>query len=527
MSTRRKSGATISTTGAQMSLQLGGHEALQTATAITPLRMHTCFALYPFWVPSRKGYQDITIRFLDPTGRVTTYWAVTFDTKYGPPRELAYDLDSLVIARRLEEIGRPLPSLIPLGSMRAICRELGMQVNGKNFQNIRQALAQNQWARIVADIQYSDAQGLARRFNAHFNRYSLIYTGQQLPDGGTADGVYVLLNELYLTMLNNSRTRPLDYDYLRQLSHAARRFYEIVSFQIYAAIKYGHPEASISYSRLCLFSAQTRSFDSGYVSAQMGRIHRRHLDSGYLAGVRAEMVRDPGGDPDWRFYYKPGPRALREFEAFNRIRPKELTPADDQADKDYSTDILTGDGVRPEAPSPHTLVMLFHQAARNISNHTPLQKEVRQAAMLLERHGPVKSHFIILFAAKRARQTRFDVQQFGGLWVYLAEAEHAYEVHQRAVARSIEANTEQPNADEQYDRCYEAYERSRALAVEAIQAMRDGDREALEAQAIELINKRSPSMKRTLDRDKYRQNVSNVMCSIITQRLMEDQGFSY
>ena len=529
MPTRSKPGTGISKqrSGEQMSLMLGGEASLQAVSAITPMRMHTCFTLYPFWVPSRKGYQDITIRFLDHTGRVTTYWAVTFDARYGPPRELAYDLDSLVIARRFDEIGRPLPSLIPLGSMRAICRELGMQVNGKNFQNIKQALAQNQWAQITADIQYTNARGLASRFNANFNRYSLIFTGQQLPGGGTADCVYILLNELYLTMLNNARTRPLDYDYLRQLSHAARRFYEIVSFQIYAAIKYGHAEASISYSRLCLFSAQARSFDSGYVSAQMGRIHRRHLESGYLAGVRSEMVRGMGGDPDWIFYYKPGPRALREFEAFNRTRTKELNLTDDPTDTDLGTGVLTGDDAQPEAPSPHALVSLFHQAARNLPHHTPLQRELRQAQTLLDRHGPVKARFIILFAAKRAKQTKFEVQMFGAIWVYLAEAELAYEMHQRAVARSIEAKREQPRVDEQYELYYDTYERARAQAVAAIQAMGDNERAALEASAIALIEQRSPSMRRTLDREQFAQNVNNVMCSIIAQRLMEEQGFGY
>lgn len=494
---------------------------------IVPMRMHTCFALYPFWLPSRNGYQDITIRFVDRRGKTTTYWAVTFDARYGPPRELAYDIDSLIIARRFDELGRPLPSLVPLGSMRAICKELGLQINGKNFQNIRLALAQNQWAQITADIQYTAKDGMARRFNANFNRYSVIHTGQDLPAGGTADCVYILLNELYLTMLNNARTRPLDYDYLRQLTHTSRRFYEIVSFQLFAAIKHGQAEASIPYSRLCLFSAQTRSFDSAYVSAQMGRIHKRHLESGYLAGVRTEMVRNDKGDVDWVFYYKPGPRALHEFASFNRTNKTELAMPGDRPPADPGDDLLfNGDG-QPEAPSPHSMVVLFHVAARGIANHTPLQKELRQAQALLDKHGPAKTNFIIEFAARRARQTNFNVQQFGGIWVYLAEAELAYEGHRLAIARTVEAQKDQPQLAEQYERYQAAYESCRARAAAAIRAMRDEERAQLEAEAVKVINERSPSMRRNLDRELFKQNVENVMCSIVTRRLMDEEGFAY
>lgn len=494
---------------------------------IVPMRMHTCFALYPFWLPSRNGYQDITIRFADRNGKITTYWAVTFDSRYGPPRELAYDIDSLIIARRFDELGRPLPSLVPLGSMRAICKELGLQINGKNFKNIRLALAQNQWAQISADIQYTATNGMASRFNANFNRYSVIHTGQQLPSGGSADCVYILLNELYLTMLNNARTRPLDYDYLRQLTHTSRRFYEIISFQIYAAIKHGMPEASIPYSRLCLFSAQTRSFDSAYVSAQMGRIHKRHLDSGYLGAVRAEMVRTANGDVDWIFYYKPGPRALREYKTFNRTGKKDIPMRDETQPAELGAGLLFNGDAQPDVPSPHSLVELFHVAARGIHNHTPLQREVRQAQELLDKHGPAKSNFIIEFAARRARQTKFKVQQFGSIFIFIAEAELAYEGHRLAIARTIESHKEQPQIAEQFNRSQEAYESYKARAAEAVQGLNERDRAALEAQAIKLIDERAPSMRRNLDRDLYRKNVESIMCTIVARRLMDEEGFQY
>lgn len=494
-------------------------------SSVIPVRMHTCFALYPFWLPSKNGYQDITIKFFDRGGKISTYWAVTFDAKYGPPRELAYDLDSLLIARRFDEIGRPLPSLIPLGSLRSICRELGLQINGKNVQNIRHALAQNQWAQITADIHYTAADGGTSRFNANFNRYSVIYAGQRLPSGATADCVYILLNELYLVMLNNSRTRPLDYDYLRDLKHISRRFYEIISFHIFAALKYNRPEASIHYSRLCMFSAQTRSYNSSYVSAQMGKIHKRHLESGYLASVRSELVRSHDGEVDWVFHYTPGPRARREFHLFNRSRKGPLSPADNN--DDFGPALLETSAAGPDSMSPHALVKLFHTRARNIDAHNPLQKEIKQAQALLDKHGAVKAAFIVDFAARRAKQTRFDVQQFGGLFVFAAEGELAYDHQKAIIAKSVESKSNEGLLYADTKLYMEAYENARAIAAAKIEEMTPGERASLEAEATRLINERSPSMKRNLGAEQFKKNVFDIMHAMLTRLIMKEEGFAY
>ena len=88
-----------------------------------------------------------------------------------------------------------------------------------------------------------------------------------------ADAVYLVLNEIYLKVLNAAVTRPLDYDYMKSLPPAAQRFYEIVSYQIYAALLHENERAKLRYSEYCLLSTATRYLDFDHVKKQMYKIH--------------------------------------------------------------------------------------------------------------------------------------------------------------------------------------------------------------------------------------------------------------
>lgn len=484
---------------------------------ICPIRMETALALLPLWLPSKHGYRNIVLRLFGAAGKATQFWAVTFNETFGPPRELAYDLDTLIIALCFDQIGRPLPSVIPLGSMRDICRQLGLTINGKNLRNIRKAFSQNVGATITADIEYTSLDGSKRRLNSVFSRYAVVYRGDELPDGRIADCVYIVLHPIYQAVLNNTRFRPLDYDYLRQLRVVPRRFYEIISFQMFSALKNKRPEAKIHYSLFCAYTAQVRSFDSSYVSTQMRRVHKPHLDSKYIASVRSEMVRDTSGNPDWIFYYTPGPRAINEFNLFNG---KKAARADGQPEHDNLEEILV-EAIEADSPSPTDLVRRFHSLTRNQANHKPLTRELKQAQGLLESHGPVKSKFIVEFAARRAKETKFKVQQFGGLFVYLAEAEAAYDAYLTSIARTRQAEDQRLTATEIEAEYQDSYDLARARAVEMLAGMGDAEAAALGKKAESLINERSPSMKRNLDEQRFREAVRGVMLQILTQRLID------
>ena len=154
-----------------------------------------------------------------------------------------------VINRRLDEEGRPLPKIICLGSLREIADELGL---GGGHKPGSPRARQNAFAGITARLTYPTADGRERRLEADFTRYSVIFTGEKLPDGRRADAVYIILNEPYREVLDNAPLRPLNYEYLKVLPPAAQRFYEVLSYRVFAALKTKGDEAWISYSDYCI-----------------------------------------------------------------------------------------------------------------------------------------------------------------------------------------------------------------------------------------------------------------------------------
>src|SRR4051812_35975997 len=98
---------------------------------LNPIRVETALSRYPVHRLARKGNIDIEIREQDANGETTIRWEVDYSKKHGQPGPLAYKVDTLIVNRRIEEAPRPIPKLIKLGSLRDICRELGMS-EGEN-----------------------------------------------------------------------------------------------------------------------------------------------------------------------------------------------------------------------------------------------------------------------------------------------------------------------------------------------------------------------------------------------------------
>src|SRR5712691_5887151 len=142
--------------------------------------------------------------------------------------------------------------MICLGSRRDVADEPGI---GGDTNKVRRALRQNASAFIRAKFEYRGNDGGKKTLEADFTRYSVVFTGEQLPDGRRADAVYIILNEPYREVLNNAPVRPLDRAYMKDLPPAAQRFYEIISYKMFSALKNAHPYAKIAYSEYCTFSA--------------------------------------------------------------------------------------------------------------------------------------------------------------------------------------------------------------------------------------------------------------------------------
>jgi hypothetical protein len=284
---------------------------------ITTIRVETALSRYPVHRLARKGHIDISIQQGKKKGQEIK-WEVDYSKKHGQPGPLAYKLDTLIINRRIEESPRPLPKVIRLGSLKEICRELGMAETGGNTNQIKKALYQNAMAGINAKTRYKLNDGTEQTLEAVFTRYSVVLTGEKFPNGRKADAVYVVLNDLFMRIINGAMTRPLDYDYLKSLPPAPQRFYEILSYQMYAALRYDRPRAKLVYSELCSHAPMTRHVDWENVRSQLNKIHRPHRESGYILAVDIEMTIDAGGMPDWIMLYQPGPKARAEYRIFTR-----------------------------------------------------------------------------------------------------------------------------------------------------------------------------------------------------------------
>jgi hypothetical protein len=302
---------------------------------LNAIRIETVLSRFPVHRLAKRGSISIDIKEKTDAGEIKTKWEVSYNSKYGQPGPLAYKVDSLIINRRIEEAPRPLPKIIKLGSLRDLCRELDLN-EGQATRNIKKALLQNASAFITSKRAYKGNDGTERTAEISDTRYGVIFTGEKFPDGGRADAVYILLHDAYREVLNSAPTRPLDYDYLRELSPGAQRFYELLSYQIFAALKNERPRAKMLYSYYCTRAPQTRYLDYDHVKKQMYKLHAPHKKSGYITAVEFRETMDEVGQPDWEMFYTPGRRARAEFRESMRkprqqverrsVRP-ELLPA--------------------------------------------------------------------------------------------------------------------------------------------------------------------------------------------------------
>lgn len=285
---------------------------------LNAIRVETVLSRFPVHRLSKKGRIEIEISESDETGALKTRWEVSYNTKHGQPGALAYKVDTLIVNRRIDEAPRPVPEVLRLGSLKEIGDELGLADSGKNRNDIKRALHQNAGAYVTAKRTYKGADGVERTAEISDTRYGIVFTGQKFPDGSRADAVYLILHRAYREILDSAPIRPLDYDYLMELTPGAQRFYELLSYQIFAALKNERPRAKLLYSFYCARAPQTRYYDYDHVKKQMYKVHAPHRQSGYIADVELRETRDGDGRADWEMLYTPGQKARTEFRSFKK-----------------------------------------------------------------------------------------------------------------------------------------------------------------------------------------------------------------
>jgi hypothetical protein len=466
--------------------QRAKHEdtALTTLAPLTIIRTETVLSRLPIHNLAKKGSVKITITQKNAQGEIALYWKVAPNAEYGEPRQLAYKLDTIVLHQRLYDLGRPLPKVIRLGSITQICRDLAVVLGGSGKASVRKALLQNAATFITAKLHYKATDGTERTLEAGFTRYSVVFTGERLPDGTQADAVYLVLNEPYWEVLNYAPTRPLDYDYLKALAPAAQRCYEILSYKLFAALKYRHAQATLLYSEYCTFAAQQRYTDAPHVKKQMYKVHKPHLASGYLESVRYEATTDEDGRPDWVMYYVPGSKARAEYAAFNarpRRRPARPAAGPQPAEPEAAPappKALAAAAVPAPPSTPaedtltaqaHALVQHFHQRFHGTAAVTPSAKALTQARTLITRYGLEQARHLVDFSVTAAQETDYRPQTFGGILQYTARARADYAQAQERAATAERAREarRRAQADEQRRQQYDAYRAARLAQLRA------------------------------------------------------------
>lgn len=290
-------------------------EALEKFTPKEIIRTETALSRFPVHRLSKKGSISISIKVAKPNGELKTQWKVSYNSEYGQPSPLAYKLDTLIVNRRIEEEGKPLPRLIRLGSLTEIANLMG--TGEKNTNAVKKALLQNAFAAITAKFTYKTKSSGEAFAEIADTRYGVIFTGEKLPSGEKADAVYIILHDIYREILNNAIDRPLDYEYMQELTPGAQRFYELLSYQMYAALK-NKTSAKMLYSEFCMYAPQIRYYDWEHIKKQMYKLHRPHLASQYIEKIQFEKIVGEGGQSDWLMIYVPGIRAKGQHVAFQR-----------------------------------------------------------------------------------------------------------------------------------------------------------------------------------------------------------------
>jgi len=405
------------------------------STTLVPLniiRTETVLSRLPIHNLSKKGSVNIRITRKNDKGEIELLWRISPNRDYGEPRQLAYKLDTVVINRRIDELDKPLPKIIRFGSLRQICGDLGLDGSGDSIDRIKKALRQNAFAGITAKLTYRGRDGKERYVDISDTRYGVVFTGEKLPDGGKADAVYLILHDFYWEILNNAPIRPLDRDYLKTLSShqpAAQRFYELVSYQIFAAIKHHHSYAKLRYSEFCTCAPQQRYYDYDHFKKQMFKIHKPHLTSGYLKSITYESTTDAEGKPDWLMLYVPGDKALAEYKTFNH---KHLIKKEDESEPHLfeKKQVEAPQSPRRDQPQPQQaeeLLQHFYQTFHGAKNTDPRPKEITQAIKLISDHGFEKAKYVVDFSHSAAQETNYRPQTFGGILQYTLQAVAASE----------------------------------------------------------------------------------------------------
>lgn len=235
--------------------------------------------------------------------KLEVIWNVSANAKFGFPgpfdRKVHKALEEI-----LTELKLPIQNPILLGSLYNLCKRIGLVATGPNYEKIKAALR-----RITATSIQSKGtfylKGRKRWVEDVFHLYErVVFKGEQLPEGVTADENRLFLNTWYLDNLNSGYTKPLDYAYYKSLKDGiAQRLYELLGVKFFGLVMQGKPSLQYSYFTLCQLLPLKPQQQLKYARRQLKSAHEMLQETGFL-------------NYDWQGWmicYHPGPRVIAEI----------------------------------------------------------------------------------------------------------------------------------------------------------------------------------------------------------------------
>lgn len=276
------------------------------------------FLHYPFFRLSDKKADKIELwEQVERNGEcVEILWKITRNVDRDLPSPLGRKIHKMVVERIINAMPRPIPSFIRLGSLREICRIIG--ISERHTSEIKKALEDI----VLAGVQskgtfYSKIKKAYIEETFHFYD-GVIFAGQSLPDGTTADAVYVVLGRWLLENINAGYTVPLDWDYFRSLKgEIASRMYELLSLDFFVALEQGRKHVDKLYSQWCPYFPLTPQDKFWKVKKQLSQAFKQHVESRFFD---ESPLFSPifGKQSDWTICFFIGAKAISDYRQAKR-----------------------------------------------------------------------------------------------------------------------------------------------------------------------------------------------------------------
>lgn len=317
-------------------------DELQTVDTLES-RLEVNFLKYPFFVLTRKPMRRMLRDTIDDRASQVGFaddetgqaWWVNPSAVYGYPGP--FDKKVFVTVQQLViEQGLPRQQqLLPVGSLRELCKRMRLSESGKNKKLVKEALLRIAGAEIYTQNTFylrdqADYWTESRQVGGHFHIWDVFWKGERLPTGTTAECIYLYLNPPFVLSLNAFYLKPIDFDYYWGLqSPVAQRLYELLGLRFYG-LRHS-PYAKYRYSELCTMLPLGRQRYLSKAKQNLDGAHRELASTGFLAAVEWHPI---AGERDWTMLYYPGERAQAEI-ALARAKSERAAIAQ-RASADYT-----------------------------------------------------------------------------------------------------------------------------------------------------------------------------------------------